>query len=581
MQKLSAKILLNTFILMLVLSINIYGITYDKSNHNELENKIEEELFLSKSSIEIHYSGSISIESLQQLVKNVLNDNPYLNSTVNSFQLNITYTSSYACDIVIKPDYLLSNYEKTETHKKIHEILTEIIKPNMNDHEKVKAVHDYIVLHGQYDESFTYYSNYDLLFLGKSVCNGYALLTYDMLTELNIPVKLVFGNGNSQAHVWNMVKLNGYWFHLDSTWNDPTPNKINEVSYNYYMLTDQEILEDHTIDAGQNLENANTKYSEHLKSLSSSIDGYKYAALLIETELDVYNKENTASTTNELKDILNKKIQFNPSKISVRINSSVSENEILNSISNLYNYDFISKINYYPLEKDNTGYFNILKLIISYNKTPDKIITDFSNSIYNLNDTVNFNVYAVYGTNKINITKNVFIYPLNKNFINATGNTLTFNDAGSQNLKFEYKGKTTTTNITAINSKGLEYITNKKPYNYVNVKIFNSYIDFSIINQWPIIENGRTLVPLRAVFEVLNCDVKWDTENNSAIISKGNTMIVIPANKKTVYVNSKPMSLDVPAKIINGRIMVPLRFISESINKSVIWDDANKTVLIY
>jgi hypothetical protein len=113
------------------------------------------------------------------------------------------------------------------------------------------------------------------------------------------------------------------------------------------------------------------------------------------------------------------------------------------------------------------------------------------------------------------------------------------------------------------------------------VKVFNRYIDFSIINQWPFIENNRTLVPLRAVFEVLNCNVEWDNQNNQAVVEHGSTKIIIPANSKTAYVNGVAKSLDTSAKLVNDRIMVPLRLISESINKIVIWDDINKTVLIY
>jgi hypothetical protein len=89
------------------------------------------------------------------------------------------------------------------------------------------------------------------------------------------------------------------------------------------------------------------------------------------------------------------------------------------------------------------------------------------------------------------------------------------------------------------------------------------------------------MVPLRAVFEVMNCNVRWDAGKSSAVVQYENTSIIIPTNSKTAYINGSAYSLDVPARLVNDRIMVPLRFISESIDKTVIWDDANKTVLIY
>ena len=75
------------------------------------------------------------------------------------------------------------------------------------------------------------------------------------------------------------------------------------------------------------------------------------------------------------------------------------------------------------------------------------------------------------------------------------------------------------------------------------------------------------MVPLRAVFEVLNCNVKWEDTSKSAVVEYGATKIIIPANSTTAYINGNASSLDVPAKIINDRIMIPLRFVSEAIEK--------------
>ena len=111
--------------------------------------------------------------------------------------------------------------------------------------------------------------------------------------------------------------------------------------------------------------------------------------------------------------------------------------------------------------------------------------------------------------------------------------------------------------------------------------LFASLLIGTILNTVGSKENSRTLVPLRAVFEVLNCEIDWDESNRSAIVQQKNIKIVIPVNSKTAYVNGVAITLDTPAKIVNGRIMVPLRFISESINKTVIWDSLNSTALIY
>lgn len=581
MRKRSFKVALSIiFMVLFIFSITVYAVTYESSNNSELESIILRELNLANPNFNVTYTGLI--EEIDNTMKNILQKDPYLSCTVTSIKWTTSSTGNGIYNVNVNATHVSTAYEKIETDKIIENIISTIITPQMTDHEKVKAVHDYIVLNSEYDTSHTYYSDYNLLTQAKSVCNGYALLTYNMLNKLNIPTKFVFGSSDSESHVWNMVKLGDNWFHLDTTWNDPVPNMENIVSYDYYMLTDNEILENHIMAQNQNLPVSKTKYYDYLNKLSSStLNSYIYKSLLVETGLYIYDEENTAVTIEELKDILENKIKVHPSKISLRFSSSLSEDDVNTAMSALFNNEFVSEIHYDQFVSDSTGNYKILNLYIKYKETPDNIITDLSNNIYNTATKVDLNVYAIYGKRKDNITKNVMIYPYDTNFINISGSTLTFKDAGSQNLIFEYGCKKAVVNITSINSKGFEYITEQKPNSTVNVKVFDKYIDFSIINQWPFIENNRTLVPLRAVFEVLNCSVEWDNTKNSAVVEHGPTKIVIPANSQTAYVNGIAKSLDTPAKLVNNRIMVPLRFISEAINKTVIWDDINKTVLIY
>ena len=443
----------------------------------------------------------------------------------------------------------------------------------MNNHEKVKAVHDYIVLNGKYDANKIYYSDYDLLTEGTSVCNGYALLTYNMLNKLNIPVNLVYGTAAGEDHIWNMVKLGDYWFHLDTTWNDPSSD-VGTVLYSYYMLTEKEITKDHIIDENLEIPKSTKNYYDYLKELS-------YEKLLAETGLDMYNAENTAKTESELIIILKRKIMHRPLSISIRFDKSISQSSLENAMSQLAVNSYIFRIEYSLITSDTTGEYNVLNSFIKYREAPEKIVLEFGRDVYNIATEVKFNVYAMYGNKKVNITNDVYIYPYDANKIDISKGTLKFKEPGNYNLLFEFQGLRETISITGLNSNAFNYITDKRPDNYVNVKVYDQYIDFSSINQWPIIENDRTMVPLRAVFEVLNCNVKWEESSKSAVVEYGSTKIIIPANSTTAYINGKANSLDVPAKIVNDRIMIPLRFVSEAIEKTVIWDDADKTVLIY
>lgn len=563
-----------TLAISLALSVtatfNVFGADLNASNYYELENVLLEQMSNYNQNFEIRFTGSL--DDIEHILKNSVNKDPYINSNVKSVGYDITGTTKVS-NITVNVDYIISSAKRAQADKQIDNILSEIIKPYMNNHEKVKAVHDYIVLNSKYDVSMQFYSDYDLLTQGTSVCNGYTLLTYNMLKKLNIPVKLVTGTGNNELHIWNMVKLGDYWFHLDTTWNDPVPD-TNIVSYDYYMLTDKEILKDHTIDENLDIPKANNGYYEYLKELS-------YDKILMETGLDIYDDVNTAESEEELMNILDYKIKYRPLKISVRINDNMSQEVINNAMSNLFKYDHISEIAYGQLNMDKTGGYYILNLYFKYKEIPDSITFDFTNKVYNTATKVNYNVYAMYGSKKVNITNNVLIYPYDRNSINISEGILTFKKSGSYNIQFEYQGLKETVSITALNSEAFEYITDKKPGNPVNVKVYDQYIDFSSIDQWPFIENGRTMVPLRAVFEVMNCTVRWDASKNSAVVEYEGTNISIPANSNTALINGTVSTLDVPAKLVNNRIMVPLRFISEAIDKTVIWDDVNKTVLIY
>jgi len=95
----------------------------------------------------------------------------------------------------------------------------------------------------------------------------------------------------------------------------------------------------------------------------------------------------------------------------------------------------------------------------------------------------------------------------------------------------------------------------------------------------PTVENDRTMVPLRAIFEALDAEVNWDDATQTVTARRDNTELKLAIGGKA-FKNGTPVNLDVPAKIINGRTMVPLRFVSETIGCQVSWDDATQTVSI-
>jgi len=95
----------------------------------------------------------------------------------------------------------------------------------------------------------------------------------------------------------------------------------------------------------------------------------------------------------------------------------------------------------------------------------------------------------------------------------------------------------------------------------------------------PTIENGRTLVPLRTIFEALGAGVQWDDNTQTVTATKASTEIKLIIGGQA-YMNGKPVNLEVPAKIIDDRTLVPLRFVSEAMGCQVAWDEASQIITI-
>jgi len=135
--------------------------------------------------------------------------------------------------------------QTAEVDRQVRDVLERLITPGMNDHQRVKAIHDWIVLRLAYDAGLSRYTAYEALRTGKGVCQAYALLAYKMFTAAGLPARIVEGTVPEGDHAWNLVRVDGRWYHLDVTWDDPVPDRSGAVSYTYYLKTDDEMRRDH------------------------------------------------------------------------------------------------------------------------------------------------------------------------------------------------------------------------------------------------------------------------------------------------------------------------------------------------
>ncbi|MNQ73617.1 hypothetical protein D3C85_883540 [compost metagenome] len=97
----------------------------------------------------------------------------------------------------------------------------------------------------------------------------------------------------------------------------------------------------------------------------------------------------------------------------------------------------------------------------------------------------------------------------------------------------------------------------------------------------PFIKDGSTLVPFRAISEALKAEVKWDAEERSVTVTRDGVSVKLFIDSTKALVDGKEVILEVPATIVEGNTVVPVRFISESLKATVKWEDETKSVVIY
>jgi len=229
---------------------------------------------------EIQYAGSTSdIEHLlQQAVEDAANRDHYILGHLGDRKIEYEY-GKYKALIKVHQEYLTNAAYEQYVDAQVASILSNVDANSMSDFEKVKFVNDYIVKNTVYSEDTTLspHSAIAVLKEHKGVCQGYALLALKMLRELGIETLYVVGEVNTGPHAWNLVKVNGEWYHLDTTWNDPVPDRGNAVRYQYFLVDDATMKLDHRWEAG-NYPKATSKQYAFMEKMDHAFEkgGYIY-----------------------------------------------------------------------------------------------------------------------------------------------------------------------------------------------------------------------------------------------------------------------------------------------------------------
>lgn len=191
------------------------------------------------SDTDLNDMGALLVEQAVQET-GTANEGDYLRWQYDGWNCNVSGSVSggmYYLTLTYRISYYTTYAQEQEVTRLVSAAVDSFgFDENTTDYQKVQAVYEYIAAHTTYDyahlEDADYslqYTAYAALVNGTSVCQGYANLLYRMLGECGVPCRIITGIGitdtGSGGHAWNIVQLNGVWYHVDLTWDDAYQDK--------------------------------------------------------------------------------------------------------------------------------------------------------------------------------------------------------------------------------------------------------------------------------------------------------------------------------------------------------------------
>lgn len=183
----------------------------------------------------------VSTNEITTVVAGVLNENPnlfYATPQTISYDENTQLVQS----VVVTYDTASASIYEEALQAAYDEAITDPF--GMNDLQKARALHDWIVQHVSYDHSLSNYDAYDAIVSRSAVCQGYTLAYAALLEKAGI--EFDYCRSSAMNHIWNYVKIDGNWYHVDTTWDDPSwgsggDDRTGYVRHTFFLNSDTKI----------------------------------------------------------------------------------------------------------------------------------------------------------------------------------------------------------------------------------------------------------------------------------------------------------------------------------------------------
>ena len=292
-------------------NIQTYSLDHNDytSDKEELVKNFKEKLIDRENTIELYYHCHEQItqeffndlvdELFQKSIKHtrISNEGDYIRWHCQGWKVNgqISTNSNggYNLEIIYNMRYLSDKEQEQKVSQEVKDVLKSLDLTHKTDYQKAKLIYDYICSNITYDydnlNDDTYslkYTAYAALINKTAVCQGYASLLYRMLLEAGVDARVISGNAGG-PHAWNIVKLNGKYYNLDSTWDAGRSN------YSYF-LKNMDDFSDHVRDDEYRTDNFIKEYptwKDSYRDIDCDKEGHAYGEPVY-----IWNTDNTAVT---------------------------------------------------------------------------------------------------------------------------------------------------------------------------------------------------------------------------------------------------------------------------------------------
>lgn len=278
-------------------SVKVAGKSSNRLRALEDSDDVSKQIYqgLSEEEVSIDVSDySLTQAEFKKVLMNLINSSPELFYVGSGY--SFTKDQSGYIDTYI-PCYEYQGQEvssgkiaemKKNFKMRTDEVLKEV-DPKWSDREKVLYIHDYLAAHSRYDMSAyeeggsVRHDAYSLIVEGCSVCQGYALAFLHFMKELGISCRTLASD--SMNHMWNQVEIDGEWYHLDVTWDDPTEDIAGRAVHSYFLKSDEGMATSHIWETEDGESCTDTTYDSYFwKNSNSPIvsDGEKWFYVMSE-----------------------------------------------------------------------------------------------------------------------------------------------------------------------------------------------------------------------------------------------------------------------------------------------------------